>query len=135
MEISRLDAGREAVSVTDVDAPVLVRRIVAARGWSDRVTVDGGPLWLRTDPRRLERVLGNLIANAVQHGTGAVRVRTARAGDRVHVDVDDQGRASPPSTCPACSTASTRSTRPAPAEAAGSVWPLPWRTPDCSAAG
>ncbi|MBQ1052620.1 HAMP domain-containing protein [Micromonospora sp. C51] len=91
MEISRLDAGREAVHVTDVDAPDLVRRIVAARGWPDRVTVDGDPLRLRTDPRRLERVLGNLIANAVQHGGGEVRVRTARAGDRVHIDVDDRG--------------------------------------------
>ncbi|WBB53033.1 HAMP domain-containing sensor histidine kinase [Verrucosispora sp. WMMD573] len=91
MEISRLDAGREAVQVTDVDVPGLVRRIVAARGWPDRVTVDGDPLRLRTDPRRLERVLGNLVANAVQHGGGEVRVRTARTGDRVHIDVDDRG--------------------------------------------
>ncbi|GAB3840947.1 hypothetical protein GCM10029963_10790 [Micromonospora andamanensis] len=91
MEISRLDAGREAVSVTDVDAPALLRAIVAARGWPDRVTVDGGPLRLRSDPRRLERVLGNLIANAVQHGGGEVRVRAVRSGDRVHFDVDDQG--------------------------------------------
>ncbi|GIJ20783.1 sensor histidine kinase [Micromonospora lutea] len=91
MEISRLDAGREAVSVTDVDAPALLRAIVAARGWPDRVTIDGGPLRLRTDARRLERVLGNLIANAVQHGAGEIRVRAHRTDDRVLFDVDDQG--------------------------------------------
>ncbi|GIJ76320.1 two-component system, OmpR family, sensor histidine kinase MtrB [Micromonospora phaseoli] len=91
MEISRLDAGQEAVAVAEVDAPALLRAIVAARGWRDRVEVGGEPLRLRTDPRRLERVLGNLIANAVRHGGGEVRVRVARAGDRVLFDVDDQG--------------------------------------------
>ncbi|MGC5051618.1 ATP-binding protein [Micromonospora sp. DT48] len=91
MEISRLDAGREVVDLTDVDVPALVHRIVAARGRPDQVAIDGAPLRLRTDPRRLERVLGNLIANAVQHGAGEIRVRANRSGDRVHVDVTDQG--------------------------------------------
>ena len=91
MEISRLDAGQEAVAVADVDASALLHAIVAARGWRNRVEVDGEPVRLHTDPRRLERVLGNLIANAVQHGDGAIRARVTQAGARVVFDVDDQG--------------------------------------------
>ncbi|MBX7267116.1 HAMP domain-containing histidine kinase [Micromonospora sp. Llam7] len=100
MEISRLDAGQEAVAVAEVDAPALLRAIVAARGWRDRVAVAGAPLRLRTDPRRLERVLGNLIANAVQHGDGEIGARVARAGDRVVFDVDDQGPGIPAGQLP-----------------------------------
>ncbi len=100
MEISRLDAGQEAVVVADVDAPALLRAIVATRGWQGRVEVDDEPVRLRTDPCRLERVLGNLIANAVQHGEGELRVRVARAGDRVVFDVDDQGRGIPAAHLP-----------------------------------
>ncbi|WP_341715589.1 HAMP domain-containing sensor histidine kinase [Micromonospora sp. FIMYZ51] len=91
MEISRLDAGQESVAVTDVDASALLHAIVAARGWQHRVAVDAEPVRLRTDPRRLERVLGNLIANAVQHGAGAVRAAVARSGERVAFEVSDQG--------------------------------------------
>ncbi|PZG06574.1 two-component sensor histidine kinase [Micromonospora craterilacus] len=91
MEISRLDAGQEAVAVADVDAPALLHAIVAARGWQRRIEVDGEPVRLRTDPRRLERVLGNLIANAVQHGDGEIRARVNRAGGRVVFEVSDQG--------------------------------------------
>ncbi|MEV6812623.1 ATP-binding protein [Micromonospora sp. NPDC051296] len=91
MEISRLDAGQEAVAAADVDAPALLHAILAARGWQGRIEVDSEPVRLRTDPRRLERVLGNLIANAVQHGDGEIRARVSRAGARVVFDVSDQG--------------------------------------------
>ncbi|MFI7078462.1 ATP-binding protein [Micromonospora sp. NPDC049903] len=91
MEISRLDAGQEVVTVTDVDASALLHAIVRDRGWRGRVEVDADPVRVHTDPRRLERVLGNLVANAVQHGGGAIRARVVRAGDRVLFDVDDEG--------------------------------------------
>ncbi|GIJ26656.1 two-component sensor histidine kinase [Micromonospora qiuiae] len=91
MEISRLDAGQVAVADADVDAPALLHAILAARGWRDRVDVDGDPVRLRTDPRRLERVLGNLIANAVQHGDGEIRAHVTRRHGRVVFEVDDQG--------------------------------------------
>ncbi|MDG4797808.1 HAMP domain-containing sensor histidine kinase [Micromonospora sp. WMMD1082] len=100
MEISRLDAGQEAVAVTDVDAPALLHAILRARGWHTRVEVGGAAVRFRTDPRRLERVLGNLIANAVQHGDGEISARVGRAGDRVVFDVDDQGPGIPAEQLP-----------------------------------
>src|SRR6185312_12063381 len=88
---SRLDAGRELPNVEPVDAPALLRTIVAARGWSDRVLVTGDPVALRTDPRRLERVLANLVTNAVEHGGGEIRATVTGAGALVVFDVTDQG--------------------------------------------
>ena len=91
MEISRLDAGRERLTVRPVDAVALLHGIVSARGWSARVRVSGDPVALRTDPRRLERVLANLVANAVEHGGGEITASVAGAGPLVIFEVTDQG--------------------------------------------
>lgn len=100
LEISRLDAGPERPSVEPVDAPALLRAIVAARGWSDRVRVGGAPVALRTDPRHLERVLANLVANAVEHGGGEISANVTAAGRLVAVEVSDQGPGIPAAHLP-----------------------------------
>ncbi|NJP30945.1 sensor histidine kinase [Micromonospora thermarum] len=100
MEISRLDAGREALAVTTADPAALLRAILRARGWSERVTVDAAPVDLRTDPRRLERVLANLVANAVEHGGGAARATVRAAGPEVVFEVTDQGPGIPAAHLP-----------------------------------
>lgn len=86
MEISRLDAGQEVVASGPVDLPAMVSAIVEARGWSGRVEIFTTPVTVDTDPRRLERVLANLIANAVEHGGAGVRIdvegSTVRVADR-----------------------------------------------------
>src|SRR6476661_5620943 len=45
------------------------------------------------DPRQLQQVCLNLLTNAIQamSSGGTLRVRTARVGDRVHLDVADNG--------------------------------------------
>ncbi|KKK07585.1 HAMP domain-containing sensor histidine kinase [Micromonospora sp. HK10] len=91
MEISRLDAGREAVTVRPVDVVALLGGIATARGWADRVSVTGAAPPVGTDPRRLERVLANLLSNAVEHGGGAVRAEVRHTGTALVVDVADQG--------------------------------------------
>ncbi|MEU4715895.1 ATP-binding protein [Micromonospora purpureochromogenes] len=91
MEISRLDAGREAVSPASVPALAPLRDLVAAHGWAGRVVVAGDEAVLRTDPRRLERVLANLVGNAVTHGQGEVRASVTRAGPLLVYEVSDQG--------------------------------------------
>ncbi len=46
---------------------------------------------VRSDGRRVERVLGNAIDNAETHGRGLTRVTIVRAHDEVLVHVDDDG--------------------------------------------
>ncbi|MFJ6168169.1 ATP-binding protein [Micromonospora orduensis] len=91
MEISRLDAGQERPRIEPVNAPALLRGIVAARGWTWRVQVSGDPVTVRTDARRLERVLANLVANAVEHGGGAITATVTGAGPLVVFEVTDEG--------------------------------------------
>ena len=91
MEISRLDAGREDVAVGPVEVGGLVDAILGSRGWSDRVTVTGTAPMVVTDPRRLERILANVVANAVEHGGRDVRVAIAGADGTVIVRVTDRG--------------------------------------------
>jgi signal transduction histidine kinase len=74
---------REVVDLFDVAR-------AAARG-SAAVDWDAGRTVVRTDPRRLTQALGNLLANAVQHGRGPVVVRGRRAGTRVRIEVVDRG--------------------------------------------
>lgn len=90
MEVSRLDSGQEAVLLQRVDLAEVVRAIVAARGWRDRVQVDADATVVMTDPRRMERVLANLIANAVEHGTEGV-VEVWIAADGSVVEIADSG--------------------------------------------
>ncbi|GII24625.1 sensor histidine kinase [Planosporangium mesophilum] len=91
MEISRLDAGQEPVFSRPVDLAVELRSLVEAHGWRDRVTVTGEPAVVRTDPRRLDRVVANLIANAVEHGDGRVGTDVRRDGTTAVVTVTDEG--------------------------------------------
>ncbi|MGH2781821.1 MAG: ATP-binding protein [Thermoleophilaceae bacterium] len=44
------------------------------------------------DAGRLAQVLGNLIANAAEHGTGAVDVRTSRRAGAVRIEIRNRNR-------------------------------------------
>ncbi|MEH0844244.1 HAMP domain-containing sensor histidine kinase [Micromonospora sp. CPCC 205711] len=100
MEISRLDAGQEPLTVGPVDALSLLRDLVTGHGWAARVLVDGDRAILRTDPRRLERVLANLVGNAVAHGEGELRARVTRAGALLVYEVSDEGPGIAPAQLP-----------------------------------
>jgi signal transduction histidine kinase len=87
MEISRFDAGAESVHAEEVDVAALVRAAVRARGWDDRVRLEGDGLRVTSDPRRLERIVANLVDNALEHGGSSVSVRI---GDN-EIEVADDG--------------------------------------------
>jgi signal transduction histidine kinase len=91
MEISRFDAGVESVHAEQVDLAALVAGTVRARGWEGRVRLDGDGLELSSDPRRLERIVANLIGNALEHGASEVSVRLARDNGAAVVEVADDG--------------------------------------------
>jgi two-component system sensor histidine kinase MtrB len=100
LEISRLDAGTEATQTELVDAGEVIRAVVTAGGWAGDVAVDAGRLLVTTDRRRLERILTNLVANAVRHGGTGVRARMTTAGDDVQIVVSDDGPGIPAAYLP-----------------------------------
>jgi signal transduction histidine kinase len=91
MEISRLDAGGEQIRPEPVVITSLVRGLLDARGWSSHVELSGEDVTLSTDPRRLERVVVNLIGNALRHGGQDVRILVRRDGLRAFLEVSDRG--------------------------------------------
>ncbi|MFE6801511.1 ATP-binding protein [Streptomyces sp. NPDC057681] len=71
LEISRLDARSERVDLDDNRLGPLTERVVRGAGGEAEVVVVRDVCVL-TDRRRLERVLGNLVANAHRHGSPPV---------------------------------------------------------------
>jgi len=101
MEVSRFDAGAEQVAARPVDLGGLVRAVTAARLPEATVRVPEAPLILETDPRRLERILGNLLDNAREHAPGApVEVTLEAAGAEVSIVVEDRGPGIPADRLP-----------------------------------
>ncbi|MGW0624918.1 ATP-binding protein [Streptomyces sp. NPDC002765] len=90
LEISRLDAGREKLDVDTEELGALAVRVVRASGTDTEVVVVRD-VRVETDRRRLERVLGNLVANAHKHGRGPVSVTV----DGPVVAVRDHGEGFP----------------------------------------
>jgi signal transduction histidine kinase len=100
MEISRLDAGAEGVQAEPVDLAAVTAAILRGRGWDGRVRLDGEETLVTTDPRRLERIVANLVGNALEHGGDGVNVKVGREGTRAFVEVADQGPGIPPEHLP-----------------------------------
>jgi signal transduction histidine kinase len=92
MEISRLDAGSVSVREERVDVGSLVAAALRARGWDNRVRLTDDGLTLTTDPRRLERIVTNLVGNALEHGGRDVSVHVAHDGVGALVEVSDRGK-------------------------------------------
>jgi two-component system sensor histidine kinase MtrB len=91
LEISRLDAGGERTETSMVNIGVAVGSMLRQHGWADAVALDATDVVLRTDRRRLERIVSNLVGNAVTHGGDGVRVRIAQDGGWAVVEVSDRG--------------------------------------------
>ncbi|KQX52233.1 MULTISPECIES: HAMP domain-containing sensor histidine kinase [unclassified Streptomyces] len=77
LEISRLDAGAEQPLPRPVDLTEFVEESVARTGHTARVTTQGEPTVARTDPRRLDRIVANLVVNAHRHGAAPVEITVA----------------------------------------------------------
>nr|WP_228456456.1 MtrAB system histidine kinase MtrB [Streptomyces durbertensis] len=99
LEISRFDAGAAALEADPTDLREVVTRVVEgaqpladAKGSPLVVLGDEQPVMVEADARRVERVLRNLVVNAVEHGEGhEVVVRLASGEGAVAVAVRDYG--------------------------------------------
>jgi two-component system, OmpR family, sensor histidine kinase MtrB len=99
LEISRIDAGGELLELEPVDLRDVAARVVdgalplAAKSGSVLTLVPAAePCVAEVDVRRVERVLRNLVVNALEHGNGLpIEVRTGADEQAVAVSVRDQG--------------------------------------------
>ncbi|MGW6584766.1 sensor histidine kinase [Streptomyces globisporus] len=91
LEISRLDAGAERARLDPVPLGELVADVVRRTGTDTRVTVADAEV-VETDPRRVERIVVNLVTNAHRHGGAPVEVTVARG----RITVRDHGSGFPP---------------------------------------
>ncbi|HEX2771249.1 MAG TPA: MtrAB system histidine kinase MtrB [Micromonosporaceae bacterium] len=99
LEISRFDAGFAVLDSEPTDVVPVVHRVVDRLGsLAERVGVPlvvnlpDAPVIAEVDPRRVERVMRNLVGNAVEHGEGRPVEVTLGADDAaVAVTVRDHG--------------------------------------------
>jgi len=99
LEISRFDAGAAELVVEDVDLRTTVTAVAEATGplaqrRGTRIVLDlpDTPCEAEVDERRVERILRNLLVNAVEHSEGEPVLATVRSdGEAVAVVVEDHG--------------------------------------------
>jgi two-component system sensor histidine kinase MtrB len=103
LDLSRVEAGRVEMAWEMISMADLVREVVARRvrsgGQVVRVELEAAPKDLVTvaDKQRLERVVANLIDNALLHGAGKdVTVRVGAIDGTLLVTVEDRGPGIPP---------------------------------------
>lgn len=99
LEISRFDAGAAVLDAEHLDVRVIARRAVdlaapLAERMGTAITYDepDQPCRADVDPRRVERILRNLLANAVEHAeTNPIEVVVTPSESAVSVSVIDHG--------------------------------------------
>jgi signal transduction histidine kinase len=108
LALADLDAAprgqREGDRVQSVAVGALLRRAVIA--WAPVAHREGARVHLREcplgvvvrgDPTRLAQAVGNLLANAIEHGGGVIEVAGRASADFVRIDVCDGGPGLPDS--------------------------------------
>lgn len=100
LEISRLDSGADPLDTEPVDVSAVVDGVVRGHGWAGAVAIEPAQVVITTDRRRLERIVANLVGNAVTHAGIGVHVRVDRDGGEVMIAVSDDGPGIPPETLP-----------------------------------
>jgi signal transduction histidine kinase len=91
LEVARLDGAAEQADLQEISLGDFVRRRVQTLAPDAAVMVVEDAV-VQTDPRRLERILGNLLANAARHGNPLIEVLV----DGPLLRVRDHGPGFPP---------------------------------------
>lgn len=98
LEISRFDAGAATLSLEEADIVDLARaaaealRAVADRAGTTVTVSSDGPALALVDPRRIRRLISNLISNAIEHGECLpIQIRVACDDQAVGLSVRDHG--------------------------------------------
>ncbi len=102
LEMSRVDAGGSLLELAETDLLKIIQTVID--GCSPLIVSSGstidiateqsaqGSLIISVDTRRIERILRNLVVNALEHGEGhPIQIRTGATSDAVAVTVRDFG--------------------------------------------
>ena len=101
MEVSRFDADAETVSLRPVDLGRLVTAVVSTRLPGASITLPREPVIVASDPRRLDRIVGNLVDNARDHAPGGpVEVSLSMTMAGATIVVADRGPGVPADALP-----------------------------------
>jgi PAS domain S-box-containing protein len=93
LDLDRLRLGHMLPSFRETDVADLVRHVVAGFDSDHPITVHGDAVLAAVDGPKVERIVENLIANAIKHTPPGTRidVLAAREDDGVLIVVDDRG--------------------------------------------
>jgi PAS domain S-box-containing protein len=100
LDLDRLQRKGFAARLRAVDLGTLIRQLVTRTDavTERRLQLDTGPVHVEADPTMVERIVENLLANAVKHTPGDSRiwVRVERTDDGALIAVEDDGPGIPP---------------------------------------
>ncbi|MEW6473802.1 MAG: HAMP domain-containing sensor histidine kinase [Actinomycetota bacterium] len=100
LELGRLDSGVDDVQLERLDVGGVVAEVVNAARWEADVRLDLASLEVVSDAWSLERILANLVGNAVRHGGRGVEVRVRAVGEQAVIEVRDAGPGIPEEDIP-----------------------------------
>ncbi|MCI5825445.1 MAG: MtrAB system histidine kinase MtrB [Arcanobacterium sp.] len=98
LEISRYDAGAMNLAATPANVAEIAKRVIEmaqpladSNGVAVKFVEKGDPT-AEVEPRRIERIIRNLVVNALEHGESRpIRVRVVGSATAVAVEVMDHG--------------------------------------------
>jgi signal transduction histidine kinase len=95
LDISKIETGNFSLSIASVSLPQIIAATIKSLPWPLNVSIDatGYIPDIEADPKRLKRVLRNILENARNHGGAnvSVTIRTKLIGGRVQVSIADNG--------------------------------------------
>jgi signal transduction histidine kinase len=103
LDLSKLDAGVMKIELRELDLAELVERLSGeyrSKAQEKQLAYEAScpPLWVRSDPMQLERILRNLLENAIRFtDAGRVMLSAQRSGNDVLISVRDTGAGIPES--------------------------------------
>jgi two-component system CheB/CheR fusion protein len=115
LDVSRIQTGQLELLLETVDLVAVARDAVEVaqvlpNAPPIRLSTQKGPVFVRADPSRLEQVLLNLLANAIEHAPGSTTIEVAvgRDGRNARLEVRDYGQGIPADTLSTVFEAYTR---------------------------
>lgn len=99
IELARLESNTSLLAVEEVEVGELIRHTMqnfekshnTGRLPTLEITVEAAHSLMSVDKRRFERILGNLMDNAVQYGGGIEAIDIYREGGDLYINVQDRG--------------------------------------------